>query len=77
MAWYVGAHICYSDNGWMNEDMTVKWLKKCCGGTYEDCRLLSWDIFKAHGTNKVKEEAKLKKDLVFVPGGCTGILQAC
>jgi len=72
----IGAHICYSDNGWMNEVTTVTWIKKGCAGTFENHRLLCWDTFKAHGTDKVKDEARAKKiDLVLVPGGCTGIVQ--
>lgn len=78
LAGVTGAYIAYSDNGWMNESTTISWIRSCCGGTFATRRLLCWDTFRAHATDRVRREAALKKmDMAFVPGGCTGILQVC
>ena len=66
---------CYvtgSPNGWMNEELTLRWCNEALGQFSFQCRLLVWDSFEAHMTNTVKTKlAKAKID-----DGCTKYIQA-
>eukprot|EP00731_Ephydatia_muelleri_P005747 Em0002g1923a len=73
------AVIKMSDNGWMNEDLTMEWIATVWNDSVDPGsakRMLVWDTFKCHFTSSVKsllEESNT--DIVAVPGGCTKILQ--
>ena len=72
-----GVIVKLSDNGWMNEALTIEWITECYGIFWPDQRLLVWDLFKCHTTPKVIKHLKMvaKSKTAFVPGGMTGKLQ--
>lgn len=73
-----GVVCVYSENGWMNEDLTHRWLKKVWGTLAFSRRLLCWDAYRCHIQDSTKQLlSKLKTDAAAViPGGCTSLLQA-
>ena len=67
-----------SDNGWMNENLTLQYLHSTLGRMTFSRRLLVWDSYRCHISQAVKQEAKkMKVDMAIIPGGCTGIIQVC
>jgi hypothetical protein len=65
-----------SKNGWMNETLTANWLTYVWGSLHFRRRLLAWDAYRCHLTDKMKGLCrKFKTDVAVIPGGCTGILQ--
>ena len=65
-----------SHNGWMSEDLTIKYLQSVIGRMAFQHRLLVWDSYRCHISGAVKREpSKLKIDMAVIPGGCTGIIQ--
>ena len=50
----------------------------CTTGIFSTRRkLLVWDCYPVHQTAAVKEECHQRKtEMIFIPGGCTGIIQA-
>ena len=66
-----------SGNAWMNEELTITWVKRVLGAFYFNRRLLAWDSFECHMTDEVKKQLKeINVDLVIIPGGCTKYIQA-
>ncbi len=64
-------------NGWFNQELTIEFLEKVIGAFSFQCRLLVWDAFSCHLSAQTKARARqLGLDLAFVPGGCTGLVQA-
>jgi hypothetical protein len=69
----MGVSATFSENGWMNEDVAIKWIDDVIvphlnGG--KGC--LIWDIFKAHMTPAVKEHlANCNIKVVYVPASMT------
>ena len=52
------AVIKMSDNGWMNEDLTMEWIATVWNGSVDlevqnECKS-AWDTFKCHFTSSVK-----------------------
>jgi transposase-like protein len=76
----MGVHIHMQENAWMNEESTLRWSMTVWGGlaATRQRRMLVWDDFKAHKTDRVKAcaDQTCNTDLVIVPGGCTPLLQA-
>ena len=72
-----GVVVAMSRNGWMNEDLTKDWVKRCWGTLSFRKRLLVWDAYKCHITDGVKSVVKrsTNSDLSIVPGGLTGHVQ--
>ena len=75
-----GVIIQMQDNVWMTEELMLRWLTMMWGGVAatRKRRLLVWDEFRAHKTErgKVCGDQICNTDLVIVPGGCTSMLQA-
>lgn len=70
--------MCGSGNkSWANEDSIIFWLKQLYGVNNQRRRLLVWDAFRAHITQRVKDLVKVKhnSDMAVIPGGCTCKLQ--
>jgi hypothetical protein len=69
----LGIKATFSDNGWMNEPVAIKWIDDVIVphlNGQPGC--LIWDIFRAHLTNGVKEHlAKCKIRPIFVPASLT------
>ena len=72
-----GVVIEYTDNGWMNEEKTLRWLQVIWRRRHdEQRRLLCWDSYKCHLTAPVVDSLRVRKtDAVIVPGGTTSLLQ--
>lgn len=71
-------HMCGSGKkSWADETTISIWLKTIWGRNNTDKRLLVWDTFRGHLTEKVKDVARKKcnTDLAYIPGGCTSRLQ--
>lgn len=71
-------YMCGSGKGsWSNAEVTMYWLAKIWGVNNRKRRLLVWDTFRGHTTDQVKDKVRgyFNSDLVFIPPGCTGIVQ--
>ena len=61
----------------MNEELTLHWSRQILGLFSFRKRLLAWDTYEAHMTEKVKVLRKdMKVESVLIPGGCTKYIQA-
>ena len=62
--------VARSGNGWMNEELTLRWCNENLGQfSFRTC-LLAWDSYEAHLTDNVKKAlTKSKVETVIVPGG--------
>ena len=68
-----GVVINMSPNGWMNEDLTLKWIYQVWGQFSFETRLLVWDAFRCHLQESIRSALKKTNTKVAViPGGCTG-----
>ena len=69
-----GVVVALSNNGWMNEDLTKDWLRRCCGTLNFRRRLLVWNAYKCHLTDGVRNVANksTNSDMAIIPGGLTG-----
>ena len=57
-------------NGWMNDELTLRWCNEILGQFSFRKRLLAWDSYEAHLTDNVKKAlTKSKVETVIVPGG--------
>ena len=66
-----------SSNTWMNEELTLNWVKSVLGAFSFNRRLLAWDSYECHMMQSVKEALhQINVDQVIVPGGCTKYVQA-
>ena len=72
------AVIATSANGWMNDDLTIQWLKSVVGKFSFRPRLLVWDSYRCHISACTKAELKTgyKITTAVIPGGCTKYIQA-
>ena len=69
--------IASSGNGWMNEEVTLRWINEVIGKFSFKKRLLPWDTYKCHMTDAVKKQLHdITVELVLVPSGCTKYIQA-
>ena len=69
--------VATSANGWMNEDLTLRWCNEILGQVSFRKRLLAWDSYETHLTDDVKKSlTKSKIESVIIPGGCTKYIQA-
>lgn len=71
-------HLEYAGKSWMDEVLTIKYLKTIVGSNlFGGRRLLVWDSFRAHISSETKNELKrLSIDMAVIPGGCTKYIQA-
>ena len=68
--------VYWSENGWMNTPLTLKWIEDTFPEVSAEKKLLLWDSFKCHTDSKVPDLMKTKNILSAVcPGGCTSQLQ--
>ncbi len=67
----------YAGTNWMNEQLTLDFLHRTFGKLSFSNRLLVWDSFKCHISEKILAEMKrMNLDCAVIPGGCTGFIQA-
>ena len=71
--------VCYSDNGWANDEIIAIWLKWIFPAFDLSKKLLVWDSFRAHISENTKKVIKSMKNLytAVIPGGCTSLIQPC
>jgi hypothetical protein len=74
---FPGAVVMMSRNGWMNEELTIQYLDKVWGHLSFVRRLLIWDAYRCHMTEKVRKhvDKQTKTDMCILPGGTTSLLQ--
>ena len=66
--------VASSANGWMNEELTTRWVNEIVGAFSFNKRLLAWDSYGAHMTESVSCHLKeISTVSVIVLGGCTRI----
>ena len=72
-----GVIVAYSKNGWMNESLTIDWVKRGWGTLNFGRRLLVWDAYRCHLMPSVKNvaETHTNTDLSVIPGGLTSLVQ--
>ena len=69
--------VASSTNGWMNEELTLRWIKEIIGMFSFKKRLLAWDTFEAHLMDSVKRQLKdANTGAAYIPCGCTKYIQA-
>ena len=72
-----GVVVRFNSNGWMNDSLTIEYLKTIIGSFSFTKRLMVWDAYKCHVSEAVKAECRLMKlEMAVVPGGCTKFVQA-
>ncbi len=73
-----GIVVRFSDNGWMNDGLTIEYLRTVVGSfSFGGDRLIVWDAYRCHISEAVKSEcARLKVQTAIIPGGCTKYIQA-
>ncbi|KAG0422112.1 hypothetical protein HPB47_002034 [Ixodes persulcatus] len=69
--------LSFSRNGWMTSDVLLEWVRRIWGPNEDDVRrLLVLDQAPIHKTDAARKAFTSKDtDVVYVPGGCTPILQ--
>lgn len=61
-----------SSNAWMNEELTLNWVKGFLGAFSFNRRLLAWDSCECNMMHSVKKVLhQINVDQVIVPAGCT------
>ena len=69
--------VASSPNGWMNSELTSKWINNVLGTFSFGRRLLAWDTYTCHIDDSASDSLKRKNiDVALVPGGCTRYIQA-
>uniref|UniRef100_A0A1X7UMU3 HTH CENPB-type domain-containing protein n=1 Tax=Amphimedon queenslandica TaxID=400682 RepID=A0A1X7UMU3_AMPQE len=72
-----GVVVVFSQNGWMNDDLTCDYMKKIVGSLSFNKRLMIWDAYKCHTSETTKRELdRLHLHTAVIPGGCTKYIQA-
>ena len=72
-----GIVVRFSTNGWMNDELTVDYLRTMIGVFSFSKRLLVWDAYKCHTSHTVMAEtSQLRLHTAVVPGSCTKYIQA-
>ena len=70
------AIIMLSPNGWMNETLTVEWVKQIWGPPQTKKRMLVWDCYKCHISASMKKAVQNTNTIMaVVPGGSTKLVQ--
>ena len=66
-----GIVVALSSNGWMNEKLTIDWVKRVWGTLSFEKRLLIWDAYRCHMMDSVKHEVNrvTNTDICMIPGG--------
>ena len=72
-----GIVVRFSQNGWMNNDLTIDYLQSILGQLSFNPRLLVWDAYRCHTSAAVRAEcSRLRAHTAIIPGGCTKYIQA-
>ena len=69
--------VAFSDNGWLNTNLTIDWLTRVLCALEFSQRLLIWDSYRCHVCRDVdKVRQKFKIHSADIRGGCTSYIQA-
>ena len=69
--------VASSGNGWMNEELTLRWINEVIGKFSFRKHLLAWGTYQCHMTDVVKKQLHdITNESVLVPGWCTKYIQA-
>jgi hypothetical protein len=69
-----GAAAVTTDSGWMNGDTLLTYVRRHMKNLQRT--LVVWDLFAAHRDERVLSFLRSSGiDVIFIPGGCTGICQ--
>ena len=72
-----GIVVRFSLNGWMNDSITIEYLRLVVGVFSFARRVMVWDAYWCHVSKDVKAECgRLNLQTSIVPGGCTKYIQA-
>jgi hypothetical protein len=72
-----GVVVRFSSNGWMNDDLTIEYLKSVIGRLSFQKHQMIWDACRCHCSKTVKAECnRLRLHTATVAGGCTKFIQA-
>ena len=74
----IHVHMCGSGKkSWADENVIQIWARTIWGRNNMEKRLLVWDTFRGHMTEKVKDVVRktCNTDMAYIPGGCTSKLQ--
>ena len=73
---YKGVKVVCSKSGWMNDVLTLQWVKEIYDRFSFNKRMLVCDSFKCHINEEVKTIVKKQNSfMAVIPGGCTKFLQ--
>lgn len=68
--------LCWKGQTWMNDELTDDYLRNIFGPTFFHKRLLVWDSFRCHISQRTKKVLReLKIETAVIPGGCTKFIQ--
>lgn len=68
--------LSWAGRTWMNDELTVDYLRRALGFSLFGKRLLVWDSFRCHFSDFTKQALKqMQIDTALVPGGCTKFIQ--
>ena len=71
-----GFIVAIQEKGWVDEELTIQYIRDIWNPIMGSVSLLVWDSFQAHITDAVAAELKqLQIHSVVIPGGCTSIAQ--
>ena len=72
-----GIVVVMAPKSWANEEIMLKWLRLVWRRDNQQRRLLVWDAFRAHTTDRTKATVRdvYNSDMAVIPGGCTSKLQ--
>ena len=72
-----GIVVVMAPKSWANEEIKLKWLRLVWRRDNQQRRLLVWDAFRAHTTDRTKATVRdvYNSDMAVIPGGCTSKLQ--
>ena len=69
--------VSYAAKSWMDDKLTIDYLKRIIGSFSFRRRLIIWDSFTCHKSSSTKKTlSKMKIDSAIIPGGCTSHIQA-
>ena len=72
-----GLVVRFSANGWLNDSLTIEYLRTVVGSLSFAKRLMIWDAYRCHVSQTVKSEcSRLELQTATIPGGCTKFIQA-
>ena len=72
-----GLVVRFSANGWLNDSLTIEYLRTVVGSLSFAKRLMIWDAYRCHVSQAVNSEcSRLKLQTATIPGDCTKFIQA-